>query len=149
MQEVHPVLRHLVEGLDFDETAEVIRRYELMASELSYLTEHKPALVREAERRGWTASRLRVVFCLNSFYQRILAPLVAASISPSVIGAEIPIRYGRALRFDSSRNTQMTIMGDSFAALCVSIEVAQFMLEAQHTGDLLWQISRRDGPDVD
>jgi hypothetical protein len=138
---MHLVLKLLVSGLEFEEREAVVRRVEAMESELNYLTEHKPQDVRKAARHGWSAGKLKVVFCLNSFYQRILSPLVASSTSPRVVGGDIPIRYGKSLRFDEARNARMREMDDAFSRFCVEMDILPYMLEAQHAGDLVWRLA--------
>lgn len=140
------ILQHLLQGLDFDEREEVERRYQLMVSEMSYLLETKPELLRAVAKLGWSTSKLEAVFCLNSFYQRILAPLVASGIDPHVVGSKIPIRFGQSLVFDSARVNRMLELDHSFQELCIGSDILPFMLEAQRTSDLIWLLARSDSP---
>lgn len=116
-----------------------------MVSELRYLRETKPELLLSAEKHGWSIAKLEVVFVLNCFYQRILAPLAASAYNPHVVGTKIPIRFGAALKFDNARVTRMREMDASFMALCLRAEVDPWMLSAQRAGDLIWQIAKSGG----
>lgn len=135
---MQPFLKLLVEDLEREERDAVARRVEMMESELKYLQEAKPKEIAVAMERGWTANKFQVVFCLNSFYQRILAPLWASAQAPSVIGSRIPIRYGKSIIFDAKRNAAINKMGMRFLKLCASFQITQQMLEAQRTSDLIW-----------
>lgn len=135
------ILQYLVRGLDFEEREEVVRRYNLMMAEMNYLLETKPKLLRAASRLGWSTSKLDAVFCLNSFYQRILAPLVASASDPHVVGNEISIRFGESIKFDSARVSRMREMENAFHELCFEAEIQPFMLEAQQAGDLIWRLA--------
>ncbi|MEO5716641.1 MAG: hypothetical protein ABIT37_24390 [Luteolibacter sp.] len=143
---MNPLLKALVEGLEREERDAVARRVELMKSELSYLQEAKPEEIGYAKKRGWTANKLQVVFCLNSFYQRIVTPLWASAQTPSAIDSRIPIRYGKSIVFDDKRNAAVNKMGMRFLKLCENFQITQRMLEAQRTSDLIWIINK---PTVD
>lgn len=82
-----------------------------------------------------------MLFCLNSFYQRILAPLWASTTPPEVLGSKIPIRYGKTIVFDAKRNAAVNKMGSNFMQLCQRFQIQQMMLEAQRTSDLIWKIN--------
>ena len=139
---MNPVLKELIAGLEPDERDAVSRRVELMESELKYLQAAKPGEIATAKERGWTPQKLEVVFSLNSFYQRILAPLWASAKSPTVIGSEIPIRYGKTIVFDAKRNAVIDKMGIRFLEICSRFHIPRQMLEAQRTSDLIWEINR-------
>lgn len=131
----------LVSGLEHDEKEAVVRRFEAMESEFKYLIEVKKQDFSDVRELGWTEKKLRVVFCLNSFYQRILAPLWASPMSPTVIGSEVPIRYGKSIVFNTDRNASVTKMGISFLEICGNYRIKLYMLEAQRTSDLIWKIN--------
>ena len=139
---MHPILKTLIEDLEREERDAVTRRVEMMEAELNYLQEAKPEVLDEAMNRGWTNKKLQIVFCLNSFYQRILAPLWASAKSPSVIGSKIPIRYGKTIVFNEKKNAAIDKMGIRFLQICSNFHITRLMLEAQRTSDLLWEINK-------
>lgn len=135
-------LEMLIKGLEREERDAVTRRVEMMDSELNFIQESKPKDLESAKLRGWTQRKLHIVFCLNSFYQRILAPLWASAQSPTVIGSKIPIRYGKSIVFDAKRNAAINKMGMRFIKLCGVFQISQQMLEAQRASDLIWVINK-------
>jgi hypothetical protein len=139
---MHPVLKELITGLEPDEGDVLVRRVELMESELKHLQEAKPEDIASAKKRGWPPQKLQIVFCLNSFYQRILAPLWASAKSPTAIGSTIPIRYGKTIVFDAKRNAAVDKMGIRFLEICRNFQISQTLLEAQRTSDLIWEINK-------
>ena len=138
---MHPILNLLVAGLEAEEKESVSRRVEAMNSELEYLRETKPKDIAEVKKRGWSPHKLQVLFCLNSFYQRILAPLGASTTPPAALGSKIPIRYGKTIVFDAKRNAAINKMGSNFLQLCRRFQIQLPMLEAQRTSDLIWKIN--------
>ena len=139
---MHSLLKVLIADLEREERDAVTRRVEMMEAELKYLQEAKPQDLISASNRGWTSQKLQVVFCLNSFYQRILAPLWASAYSPSVIGSKIPIRYGKSIVFDAKKNAAIHKMGIRFLQICSNFKIPRSMLEAQRTSDLIWEINK-------
>jgi len=135
------ILREFVREVERDERIAVTKRVDLMLGELKYLTEHKAEEVRKAQRFGWTRRKLEVLFVLNSFYQRIVRPLLASSEPPRVLGKRIPIRYGQKILFDEEKNKANLKMSLTFLALCERLGVSRRLLEAQKTNDLIWIIN--------
>lgn len=140
---MHPILKMLLEGLELEESEGVVSRVDAMNREFTYLQQNKPDLINKATELGWTSSKLAVVFCLNSFYQRIIAPLYASVTAPSEIGSRIPIRYGKSILFDAERNRKVAKMAQKFGAICKKAQVNDSMLNAQKTGDLIWRITHK------
>ncbi|WP_035608058.1 hypothetical protein [Haloferula sp. BvORR071] len=138
---MNPLLADLTSGLEQEEKDELGRRVELMEAEFNFIQEAKPHEVELATKYGWTARKLSVVFCLNSFYQRIIAPLWASSQSPSVIGSTVPIRYGKSILFDAKRNAAVNKMSLRFVKICEAFQVTRKMLEAQRASDLIWIVT--------
>lgn len=137
---MNDILKILVRGLDDEERFVVSRRVELMESELNWLLKNKPAKLAIANARGWTPKKLHIVFCLNSFYQRIIDPLFVSSQATTAIGSSIPISYGKLPLFDSDRNDKIVKMSASFSGICERLGVTTRMLRAPHTEDILWII---------
>jgi len=137
----HPILKQLSQGIDREGREELRWRYEAMCSELNYISEKDPEKISIAGSLGWSKAKLEVVFCLNSFYQRILAPLISAGIGMTEIGENTPIRYGQTMRFDTARSQRVMEMDKRFSELCKECGITQKMLEASRTSDLLWLIN--------
>ena len=143
MSNAHTVLKLLSVGIDTEGCEELKWRYEAMCSELNYLSEKKPEVISAIALIGWSRPKLEVVFCLNSFYQRILAPLISAGQGTTEIGRTTPIRYGRKLRFDGERSQRLNEMDEQFGLLCMKFEITQKMLEAARTSDLVWYLNNK------
>lgn len=137
---MHPLLEILTEGLEREERDSVVRRVELMNSELAYIQKSNSTHLNVARIHGWTQKKIHIVFCLNSFYQRIIAPLWSSAHSPSMFGSKIPIRYGKSIVFDAERNATINKMGTRFIRLCSVFQISKEMLEAQRASDLIWVI---------
>ena len=132
-----------MKGLERDERLSVTRRVEAMESELKHLIENKKNEISLAKRFGWSPEKLQILFCLNSFYQRIIVPLWSSAINPTQIGSEIPIHYGKTIIFDKKRNAKVDRMGLQFLKICSAAQIPRKFLEAQRTSDLIYIINQQ------
>jgi len=114
-----------------------------MCSELNYLSEKQPEIISAIAAMGWSRPKLEVVFCLNSFYQGILAPLIRAGQGTTEIGNTTPILYGQKLRFDILRSRRLNEMDIQFGQMCTKFEITQKMLEAARASDLIWYLKNK------
>lgn len=134
--------KQLIDGLELDERIAVSRRVDIMMAELKYMSEFKKEVVQQARRKGWSQKKLEVVFILNSFYQRIVRPLLASAEPPKVFGKNIPIRYGKKILFDEDRNKANLKMAITFMKLCRKSGVSLNLLESLKTNDVIWNINK-------
>ena len=135
-------LKKLLDGIEHDERIAVRKRVDSMMGELKYMTEHKKEEVWRANKKGWSQKKLEVVFILNSFYQRIVRPLLASAEPPKVFGKKIPIRYGKQILFDKDKNKANLKMALTFMKLCRKAGVSQNLLESPKTNDVIWNINK-------
>jgi hypothetical protein len=139
------VAQMLSQGLDRQILGVIERRAVYMVRQLEYLKAKQDARLIDAERAGWTVSRLGIVCWLNSFYQIVVSPLAASALPSSqlALGTEIPIFYG-GITFDLARRANVEAMDRAFAALCRASGIGPRMLIAHRAEDLVYIISRQD-----
>lgn len=122
-----------------------------MKRELKYMHQEKKDDTKKAALVGWTTPKLETLFVLNSFYQRIVCPLLGSAEPPDILGKKIPIRYGQKILFDSEKNKANLKMGLAFLKICEKLGVSRKLLECQKTSDVVWRVGnpefRRDTDD--
>jgi hypothetical protein len=137
---VRRVADPILQALDGRVRVAVLRRFDAMERELSFLSERNDERVRLIRQRGWTDERLHLLFVLNSVYQQVLGPLEAAAKGgPEGLGTAIPVRHG-ASSFDRKSENRVQAATRDFRGLVDALQVQRGWLHSNTCGDLVFSI---------
>lgn len=133
------VLNTLISDLDGDLQRQVRSRVDAMRRHLAFMAVSDNRDYHVVLRAGWTGERMEILCELNSFYQVILGPLASSARSGQgqVLGKEIPIQYGEALRFDAERAELVRRAMASFMWRVRRLGLTSRMLTAARADDLI------------
>lgn len=112
-----------------------------MVRELEFMrTREEPGLA-QLTGMGWTATHLHVIFVMNSIYQRVLGPsLAAARGGPEGLGTTIPVRHG-SLVFDLKSARIVNDAWSSFQRITLKLGVRTRWLQANTCSDLVYAMT--------
>ena len=138
-----PVTTVLVASLDYELRQVILSRRESMLRQLRFLDERGDTRLKFVRSHGWNRKDLEVLCGLNAFYQLVLGPLASSARDRhGVLGADTPILYGKTLRFDWQRSTEIRSAHAAFMSALDGVPKAHRIVTAPHFDDLLYRLAR-------
>lgn len=135
------VLSTLTGELEPEMRIRISERVNTMRRQLQYMLDAEDASITYVQSRGWELQRLIVVCELNSFYQAVLGPLASSARERcGSLGEDLAVLYG-SLRFDKNRARRVRAAHIGFMAIVAELEIPQELLTANHSADMVYQLS--------
>lgn len=133
----------LTKNLEYEIKNQVIRRYTAMSSQFDYLKEQQDQFLLTCFQGKWTDSKFKVLFALNSFFQIVIGPISSSAynLSECGLGTEIPINFGKSIRFDKARNSAVQSMHADFTKIAGRYGFSLPLLTANRSSDLIYKIA--------
>lgn len=143
---MNELINILGQNLDIETRERLMYRIDAMMRTINFLKERSDERLMWLFEKGWTIESLSTIFCLNSFYQLVLGPLVSSTISIHCeLGRAIPIQWGEVVTFDKKRAIIIEEMYDEFYNNMNELDIDFWWLQAASAEDIVYRISQNSG----
>lgn len=139
---IEPVFNVLAEGIDKKVRDSMLRRYEAMERELTYLAGKDDRNLSFIRARNWTDDRLLVLFVLNCFYQQVVGPLQSSARGGvAKLGTDIPIKHGSMI-YDGARSKKINSAVNDFFKLSFGLKYERAWMTKNTASDVVFYVAR-------
>jgi hypothetical protein len=138
------IQKQLSEYLEYELRQLIDKRVSAFKRQLEYVKTKDNQHLIKLYSNNWNDEMLKVVFVLNSFYQLVLGPLdsSARSSTNSGLGSDIPISYGKSIKFNASRSRKINKAVESFNNIIAKLEINSFVMGLNSANDIVFNLAK-------